>query len=329
MFVTITVKRTNNLYINILLSLIEFLLHLSKHLKEIAIMMHKFKILIIIVTSLLFLAPSSIIKDFSKARYNNVCKDLRDDVLLYFVFVDTRTTYPWTEFDILSTIDSIHVAKRWIERQAEKSDITLNIKTDYYIGNEYATINRNLPRETVKQSIADPNLKKGMASLNRWGDYVSKMVGESMYVKEKDGIPPMKKPGNKERLVAFLRDEYNVESVALMFFVNNYFRNDISLAVNTYTTADIEFAIVSYKYPAEIAHNFLHLFGAVDLYRTYERNNRKRIRFARKQFPFDIMQDPYATNIMDQHIGEFSRYMIGWTDELDNEYELLLTDGLF
>ena len=291
--------------------------------------MHKYRILIIVVTSLLFLAPSSIIKDFSKARYNNVCKDLRDDILLYFVFVDTRTTYPWTEFDILSTIDSIHVAKRWIEGQAEKHDIALNIKTDYYIGNEYATVNRNLPRETVQESITDPNLKKGIASLNRWGDYVSKMVGESMYVKEKDGIPPMKKPGNKERLVAFLRDEYNVESVALMFFVNNYFRNDISLAVNTYTTEDIEFAIVSYKYPAEIAHNFLHLFGAVDLYRTYNRNNRKRIRFARKQFPNDIMQDPYATNIADQRIGEFSRYMIGWTDELNNDYELLLTDGLF
>jgi hypothetical protein len=47
-----------------------------------------------------------------------------------------------------------------------------------------------------------------------------------------------------------------------MFFVNNYFKADISIAMNTLSSDDIEFAIVSYKYPAEIAHNFLHLYGA-------------------------------------------------------------------
>ena len=107
--------------------------------------------------------------DFSEARKNNVCKVLKDDVLLYFVFIDTRTTHPWTEFDILTTIDSIHVAKRWIEEKAVKAGVTLNIKTDYYIGNEYTTINRNLPKKDLKESISDPNYSKGI--------YSSKQVG--------------------------------------------------------------------------------------------------------------------------------------------------------
>ena len=78
--------------------------------------------------------------DFAMGRYNNVCKDLKNDVLLYFVFIDTRSTSPWTEFDILTTIDSIQVAARWLENQATQHNIPLNIKTDYYIGDEYTTI---------------------------------------------------------------------------------------------------------------------------------------------------------------------------------------------
>ena len=68
--------------------------------------------------------------DLSVARYKNVSKDLKNNVLLYFVFIDTKTTYPWTEFDIMSTIDSLNVAVKWIENQARQNNIELNIKTD-------------------------------------------------------------------------------------------------------------------------------------------------------------------------------------------------------
>lgn len=286
--------------------------------------------ILIACLALIFLSagPSSS-DDFLSARKNNVCKELRDDVLLYFVFIDTRTTYPWTEFDILTTIDSIHVAERWIEEKARESGIPLNIKTDYYIGNEYTTISRNLPKENVLESITDPNYRKGTESLNRWADYVAKIVGESLYIKEKDGIPATKKPRTKERLAAHLRDEYGVESVAIMFFVNNYFRKDISVAINTMHTDDVEFAIVSYKYPVEIAHYFLKLFGGIDLYKSFERKSNRKVKLAEELFPNDIMQDPEAKDLRNLNIGEFTRYMIGWDEELEEKYTPLLTDGLF
>lgn len=266
---------------------------------------------------------------FLEARENNVCKSLHNDVLLYFVFIDSRTTSPWTEFDIMTTIDSIHVAKRWLETKASKAGVELNIKTDYYIGNEYTTINRNLPKNTVKTSVTDPNYSKGIYALNRWADYVAKIVGESLYIKEKDGIPATKKPGTKERLIAHLRDAYGVESVALMFFVNNYFRDDISLAINTMNTEDVEFALVSYKYPAEIAHYFLKLFGGIDMYKSFERKSNRKIKFAGEQFPNDIMQNPDGMELRNTEIGDFTSYMIGWRDDLDPAYEILLTDRLF
>jgi len=38
------------------------------------------------------------------------------------------------------------------------------------------------------------------------------------------------------------------------------------------------------------------------------------------------MQDPYAKNIWGLEISEFTKYLIGWSNELDPRYEPLLTD---
>ena len=135
-----------------------------------------------------------------------------------------------------------------------------------------------------------------------------------------------KQPGNKERLMAFLRDEYQVESVALLLMINNYFQSDISLAVNSLHNDDVEFSVVSYKYPSEIAHSFLHLFGAVDLHETHFRRSKRKIRLAEEAFPNDIMTDVYARSLTDLEIGEFTQYMIGWTDKLNSDHRPLLTE---
>ncbi len=283
----------------------------------------KFVLFLILIVGSSASTPSF---DFELGRYNNVCKDLKNDVLLYFVLVDTRTTSPWTEFDILTTIDSIQVAARWLEAQAKQNNIALNVKTDYYIGDEFTTIEKNLPKKSVRETIEDQNLIEGMKSLNRWGDYISKIIGESLYIKEKDGIPVQKHPGNKERLIAFLRDEYKVESVAMMLIVNNYFRSDISLSINTLNNDDVEFSVVSYKYPSEIAHSLLHLYGAADLSKSSFRRSQKKIKLANEAFPDDIMSDVYARSLNRLEIGDFTRYMIGWTEVLDDEYKPLLTE---
>jgi hypothetical protein len=108
--------------------------------------------------------------------------------------------------------------------------------------------------------------------------------------------------------------------------VNNYYRNDISICVNQFSTNDVEFAIVSYKYPAIIAQNILNLFGAADLYKTLYRRNESKIELAFRYFPKDIMQDVYAKDINRMEIGDFTKYLIGWTNKLDPKYDLLLTD---
>jgi len=285
-----------------------------------------FRVFPILLTFIILAAFSYKRTDYREGRYRNVCKDLKANVLLYFIFIDTRTTSPWTEFDISSTIDSVNVAVRWIESQADKNKIPLKIKVDYYIGNDYATISRNLPRGTVRESVEEAGTAKGLAEINKWADYISARAGESFSVKSKDGIPKQNNPRDAERLIAWLRDEYSVESVALLFMVNNYYRSDISFAFNTMNTEYVEYAIVSYKYPSEIAHNFLHLYGAADLYQTPLRRSLKKVKAASEFFPDDIMQDPYAKKIWTQEIDDYTRYLIGWADDLESRYQFLLLD---
>lgn len=266
--------------------------------------------------------------DYREARYKNVCKDLKGDALLYFIFIDSKYTAPWTEFDIQSTIDSVRKAITWLHTQARNNKVMLNIRADFYIGPEFTTITRNLPEPTVLGSVTSPNIRKAKENLNRWSDTVAKIAGASVTILEKDGIPEINPPNNKERLVAFLRDEHKVESVALFFLVNNYFKADISVPVNLFDTDDVEFAIVSYKYPSAIVHNFLHLYGAADMHETVYRRQQRKISMLAEMYPNDIMQDPYGKAIGKLEISDYTRYLIGWCDELDPELETLMTDKM-
>ena len=78
----------------------------------------------------------------------------------------------------------------------------------------------------------------------------------------------------------------------------------------------MEFSVVSYKYPSEIAHNFLHLYGAADLHETHFRRNSRNLKLAASAFPDDIMSDVYARSLNELEIGPYTQYMIGWTEEL-------------
>ncbi|MBN2485522.1 MAG: hypothetical protein JXB34_06085 [Bacteroidales bacterium] len=286
------------------------------------------KILILLLVVVVFTSFSVFRYDYRNGMHNNVCKKLQDKVLVYYVFVDTKETSPWTEYDIRTTIDSMNVALRWIENQARLKGVNLTMQSNFYIGNNYTTIRKNLPFGTVQETATTPNMKKGLQELNRWADVIASRIGKEFEISPKDGIPEIKNPNNKERLIAHLRDENQVESVALLFMVNNYFRNDISLTVNHLGNNDVEFAIVSYKYPSVIAQNILTLFGAADLYKTFYRRNEKNIRMAAGFFPSDIMQDVYGKNINNFIVDEFTSYMVGWQDKLAPDYYSLLSDKL-
>ncbi len=291
-------------------------------------MKHLKKILLLLFILVLPSAHTIQRVDYRNGMHNNVCKDLKGEILLYLIFVDNQETVPWTEFDIQSTLDSLAIAIAWLEKQARKNNIILNVKSDYYIGDEYTTIKQRLPQSSVQATITTPNFNSGIETMNEWVDDVCKRAGRTLVIPQKDGIPEIRQPRNKERLVAFLRDAYRVESVTLLLMLNNYYKNDISIPLNTMNNEDVEYAIVSYKYPSDIAHNVLHLFGAADLHESLYRSKQSSIDFAEKNFPNDIMQDTYARGINKLKIGEYTQYLIGWNSTLKEEYKPLLKDKI-
>ena len=250
----------------------------------------------------------------SSSRNTNVCKKLSGNLVLYAIFVDNDYTKPWTKFDIESTLDSVKNAISWIEQMAEENHISLKIKLDYpIVGDSVMRVERKLPRRSVFASVFSQN---GPRNLKRWSDEIAKKVYEQT------GASDIAK-GSKERLIAYVRNKEKTESVGLMYFVNNYYKNDLSVCIRY--PDDVEYCIVSYKYPVVIAHEFLHLFGASDLYRQlYQKQRNKRL--ALKYFPNDIMLKTEDRSLESESIGELEKYLIGWQDTINPKYNNLLVE---
>jgi hypothetical protein len=126
-------------------------------------------------------------------------------------------------------------------------------------------------------------------------------------------------------LVARLRDQYNVENVALIFFLNNYHVNETSVAIHT-SYEEVEYAVVSYKRTGVIAHEFLHLFGAWDLYHDplkSKKQNKKLKRF-RNKYPNTIMSEATSAGLYSLKISPITKYLIGWENKLNEEDTKLL-----
>ena len=261
------------------------------------------------------------------ARNYNTCKKLQGKVVLYAIFVDTRYTKPFTDYDITSTTDSIQKAIDWIEAKANVEGIPLDIELKIYKNEKQITVSKDLPLKTIYKTA----VFGGIGMLNRWADAVAKKAGSTMELANKPLIPKTRKPSDRERLVAKIRDEEGAESVALMYFVNNYYMEDLSLACNItlLTNGELEYAIVSFKDPAVIAHEFLHLFGAPDLYKSpFGKRRSRNVRFVKREFPNEIMLtcDPQLNKL---DLCPATKYLVGWSDVIDRKYERLIYDHRF
>jgi hypothetical protein len=77
--------------------------------------------------------------------------------------------------------------------------------------------------------------------------------------------------------------------------------------------------------PASIAHETLHLFGAWDLYETFEQTA-DRARKAAQLFGDDIMHRT-SYDIEELEVGELSAWRVGWNDEPETYFEWFRTPG--
>lgn len=252
---------------------------------------------------------------------NNVCKKLVGNVVMYAIFVDTRYTQPWSEYDISSTLDSINRAKIWLERKAFESGVILNIEIKYHQNGKKIPLVNNFQDKTLSGTLFSPIPKIGVPKIDRWSDRIARTAGLSLPKDTSKIIKTLNRVSDRERLIARLRDISKTDNVALIYFINDYYSEDMSVALHTSSSISTEYAVVSFKRPAVIAHEFLHLFGALDLYKTpFERKKEdvKRKNEIMKLFPTEIMAFAYR-RIDSLSISPLTKYLIGWDNELDEK----------
>lgn len=238
-------------------------------------------------------------------RDHNVCKKLNGKVLLYVVFIETGDSSPWTDFDLNSTVDSIKVAINWLNITAKENKIDLHV----LFNNSTDTL--KIIKQKLGGQVADLiESKEGLDRIDKWTNKI---------IQSKTGEK------NRLRLITRLRNEFNIESVALLFMVNYFYKEDFIFSFNTTNNDDIEYSIVSTKRPNLIAQDILNLFGAPYLYYHPSTVNKRDTKQLQKIFSYDIMANT-DTDIRKLQIGEITRYFIGWTDSLNEEYEKMVKE---
>jgi len=250
---------------------------------------------------------------------NNACKKLAGHVVLYAIFVDTRYTQPWSEYDIISTLDSINKAAQWLEKLAKENNIILDVDVKYHQNGKIIPLVNNFPDKTLSRTLFSPVPSIGVPKLDRWSDRIARAAGPSLPKDTSKIVKTFNRLTDRERLIARLRDMYKTDNVAVMYFINDYYSEDISLAIHTGNSTSPEYVIVSFKRSAVIVHEFLHLFGALDLYISpFDRKKKslKKKAEVMKLFPNEVMA--FAHRPLDSlNISPLTKYLIGWDNELD------------
>jgi hypothetical protein len=257
-----------------------------------------------------------------KTRENNVCKKLEGKVVVYAIFVDSKETKPWTNFDIQSTLDSIQRAMNWLMDQAMAHRVALDIQVEHHknaagqIPLRFAFV-----RKTLSATLFTRPISRGIRDVDNWANTLARKAGKSLDIDTSEVVRTANKMNDRERLIARLRDIHSTDNVALMYFINNYHADEVSVAMHTGSDKNIEYAIVSHKSPSVIAHEFLHLFGAWDLYSSHCNlcTPKRHIKRMNKKFPNEIMAFAYR-DIDTLNISEFTKYCIGWNNKLDKRY---------
>ena len=264
---------------------------------------------------------------------NNVCKTLNGKVVIYAIFVDSKYTNPWSTYDIESTLDSIQTAINWIENEAKNDSISLDISLAYHSTSQgRIPIKSDFSKKTLSATLYKRPQWSGVKDIYKWADKIAIEAGKSL-PKDTSVITNLKNDlKSRERLVARLRDIYQTDKIALMYFINNYYTDEISLTMDISNDNNIEFSIVSFKNPSVIAHEFLHIFGAYDLYITpfdTRKKTKKKKEKLMALFPDEIMATTYR-DLDKLKISGFTKYLIGWQNELSEDYQkLLFNKGYF
>jgi hypothetical protein len=262
--------------------------------------------------------------NLAPTRNRNVCAHLKDSVILYAIFVDTDAFHPFTEYDILSTMDSISKACRWLMDEAGENQIPLSVRPVMHAYKNKWSFHESKVYAEYSTSKVYSGKRRHINFMNGWMDAISRHVYRGLKRETSTHVARRANAQkNTEGVIARLRDAYKTDNIALMVFVNGYYEEDMSASFNTYGAGpNVEFSLITKKNPAVIAHEFLHLFGAVDLYPTDYHSNFNAAEIA-EMYPDEIMRIQHKP-VNELMLSPITKYYIGWTDSISKPDTRLL-----
>ncbi len=266
----------------------------------------------------------------------NICKELKGNTILYIIYVNDKSSKFWNDFDLEQSKHAIKTAEKWINKEAKENDISLNLKVVYHsLEDSIKPIAANLTYKSVNHHLF--YAEKGIEKIHKWSHKISKLANSDLR-KTHEYIP--KEIKGRDDLIYNLRKIHKTDNIALMFVLNNPIREESSVTFhnqNTFSNKNSsEYTIISQsKKPTVFAHEFLHLFGAVDFYnvnyQSIKIDKELRKRYGRKyasvgassnnktyilrEYPNSIMKNINLEELDSLEITPITQYLIGWKEK--------------
>ena len=226
-----------------------------------------------------------------------VCRKLVGEVYCLVIFIDDDES-SWTKSSRNTFYNSsFYPSINYLTKQAQKRNINLNLSCGQY------TTKSDLLSPIRYNGIIQPSSEKALDNMD-----IMAQTAQNL------GFP------NKEVMHAFLKNSTGAKQIAYILCLNKSGR-PYSVSDSTYDDKDsIEFVVAfsDNEYGltnvgSSILHEFLHLFGAADLYDA-SGEYREREKLCKKLFPKDVMmKNAIDPNSLD--IGILTECLIGWSDQ--------------
>ena len=204
----------------------------------------------------------------------------------------------WSDEGKTDMLDLLEESQRWIQKQALKYNVTVDFDEPDIFG--------------FYKDIEFQEIVRGTASGNEPVDWVSKVLYKVGYKSTLDLV----KNTNAENIqvIIFVQGQGTGYAMASSSGMDKekYFVEGAVL----YETYNNGIPLVS----SSIAHEILHLYGAWDLYETFNQTKENE-RKARELYPYSIMLDPFC-DANKLNVDEITAWLIGWHNNPKPEFEL-------
>ena len=242
------------------------------------------------------------IENTRKEFNQGTCKSLKTSPYLLVLFIDDNES-KWNPKDIKDYLhNQVVPAKKFLETQARRYGINLDIPYGYYCTNSQVKVKyegcivKDLMSQPYTRDAMNQAVKSlGFQSKSKFHEYIQNYSKKSQVIY----ILAMNKDGRSFAMPQSMANESDHLEYCMCFV--RYLNSN-----SNYTGAPI-------------AHEILHLFGAEDYYDPYGKYPKRKI-LANKWCPKDIMNVVYS-DISYNEINDFTAYTIGWLDKLPKRYD--------